>query len=146
MPLTCRGRVRGLEPSRGDIDDALGKWVAHIYLLRFNVRMEHWARWTLDTLLVEFLVDVDCTYISLIKTIRSGNLSLWWTVFLSPWQVLSDPHRHIRYSSGEYCLFLIFFCITVHVWSLILQLILEINGPKQWGSNVLDRVELLDHL
>lgn len=25
MPLTCRGRVRGLEPSRGDIDDALGK-------------------------------------------------------------------------------------------------------------------------
>lgn len=28
MPLTCRGRVRGLEPSRGDIDDALGKWVA----------------------------------------------------------------------------------------------------------------------
>ncbi|XDV49228.1 hypothetical protein PO909_018514 [Leuciscus waleckii] len=24
MPLTCRGRVRGLEPSRGDIDDALG--------------------------------------------------------------------------------------------------------------------------
>uniref|UniRef100_A0A672LDI2 alpha-1,2-Mannosidase n=1 Tax=Sinocyclocheilus grahami TaxID=75366 RepID=A0A672LDI2_SINGR len=26
MPLTCRGRVRGLEPSRGDIDDALGKF------------------------------------------------------------------------------------------------------------------------
>uniref|UniRef100_A0AAX7TMB5 alpha-1,2-Mannosidase n=1 Tax=Astatotilapia calliptera TaxID=8154 RepID=A0AAX7TMB5_ASTCA len=25
MPLTCRGRVRGLEPSRGDIDDALVK-------------------------------------------------------------------------------------------------------------------------
>lgn len=25
MPLTCRGRVRGLEPSRGDVDDALGK-------------------------------------------------------------------------------------------------------------------------
>lgn len=24
MPLSCRGRVRGLEPSRGDIDDALG--------------------------------------------------------------------------------------------------------------------------
>ncbi|CAL9696408.1 unnamed protein product [Knipowitschia caucasica] len=24
MPLTCRGRVRGLEPSRGDVDDALG--------------------------------------------------------------------------------------------------------------------------
>lgn len=27
MPLTCRGRVRGLEPSRGDVDDALGKLV-----------------------------------------------------------------------------------------------------------------------
>lgn len=25
MPLTCRGRVRGQEPSRGDVDDALGK-------------------------------------------------------------------------------------------------------------------------
>ncbi|XP_008592562.1 PREDICTED: ER degradation-enhancing alpha-mannosidase-like protein 3, partial [Galeopterus variegatus] len=24
MPLTCRGRVRGQEPSRGDVDDALG--------------------------------------------------------------------------------------------------------------------------
>ena len=28
MPLTCRGRVRGQEPSRGDVDDALGKWVS----------------------------------------------------------------------------------------------------------------------
>lgn len=27
MPLSCRGRVRGMEPSRGDVDDALGKWV-----------------------------------------------------------------------------------------------------------------------
>ncbi|XP_041705013.1 ER degradation-enhancing alpha-mannosidase-like protein 3 isoform X3 [Coregonus clupeaformis] len=26
MPLTCRGRVRGLEPSRGDVDDALGNF------------------------------------------------------------------------------------------------------------------------
>ncbi|XP_078082745.1 ER degradation-enhancing alpha-mannosidase-like protein 3 isoform X2 [Mustelus asterias] len=26
MPLSCRGRVRGLEPSRGDVDDALGKF------------------------------------------------------------------------------------------------------------------------
>ena len=25
MPLSCRGRVRGVEPDRGDIDDALGK-------------------------------------------------------------------------------------------------------------------------
>ena len=24
MPLSCRGRVRGVDPSRGDIDDALG--------------------------------------------------------------------------------------------------------------------------
>ncbi|KAM6986389.1 ER degradation-enhancing alpha-mannosidase-like protein 3 [Aplochiton taeniatus] len=26
MPLSCRGRVRGLEPNRGDIDDPLGKF------------------------------------------------------------------------------------------------------------------------
>uniref|UniRef100_A0A8D0HG28 alpha-1,2-Mannosidase n=1 Tax=Sphenodon punctatus TaxID=8508 RepID=A0A8D0HG28_SPHPU len=26
MPLTCHGRVRGQEPSRGDVDDALGKF------------------------------------------------------------------------------------------------------------------------
>ncbi|XP_023687239.1 ER degradation-enhancing alpha-mannosidase-like protein 3 [Paramormyrops kingsleyae] len=26
MPLSCRGRVRGLEPPRGDIDDSLGKF------------------------------------------------------------------------------------------------------------------------
>lgn len=25
MPLSCRGRVRGQEPNRGDIDDSLGK-------------------------------------------------------------------------------------------------------------------------
>lgn len=25
MPLSCRGRFRGVEPDRGDIDDALGK-------------------------------------------------------------------------------------------------------------------------
>ena len=27
MPLTCRGRYRGSEPSRGDVDDSLGKYV-----------------------------------------------------------------------------------------------------------------------
>ncbi len=25
MPLSCRGRFRGVQPYRGDIDDALGK-------------------------------------------------------------------------------------------------------------------------
>lgn len=25
MPLSCKGRVRGQEPSRGDIDESLGK-------------------------------------------------------------------------------------------------------------------------
>ena len=25
MPLSCKGRYRGQEPNRGDIDDALGK-------------------------------------------------------------------------------------------------------------------------
>jgi hypothetical protein len=27
MPLSCRGRYRDVEPNRGDIDDALGKYV-----------------------------------------------------------------------------------------------------------------------
>lgn len=26
MPISCRGRYRGLEPSRGDIDEALGNF------------------------------------------------------------------------------------------------------------------------
>lgn len=25
MPLSCKGRYRGTEPSRGDVDDSLGK-------------------------------------------------------------------------------------------------------------------------
>ena len=25
MPLSCKGRFRGTEPNRGDIDDSLGK-------------------------------------------------------------------------------------------------------------------------
>jgi len=25
MPIACKGRVRGITPSRGDVDDALGK-------------------------------------------------------------------------------------------------------------------------
>lgn len=27
MPLSCQGRYRGVTPSRGDMDDILGKWV-----------------------------------------------------------------------------------------------------------------------
>lgn len=27
MPLSCTGRYRGITPSRGDMDDVLGKWV-----------------------------------------------------------------------------------------------------------------------
>uniref|UniRef100_A0A665V9C3 alpha-1,2-Mannosidase n=1 Tax=Echeneis naucrates TaxID=173247 RepID=A0A665V9C3_ECHNA len=43
MPLTCRGRVRGLEPSRGDIDDALGKFsLTLIDTLDTLVRRNHW--------------------------------------------------------------------------------------------------------
>ena len=26
MPLSCKGRIRGVDPSRGDIDDALGNF------------------------------------------------------------------------------------------------------------------------
>ncbi|NXU46321.1 EDEM3 protein, partial [Drymodes brunneopygia] len=41
MPLTCRGRVRGQEPSRGDVDDALGKLVytgtEHLLTVVFQV-------------------------------------------------------------------------------------------------------------
>ena len=29
MPLSCKGRVRGVQPSRGHIDDALGRYLAH---------------------------------------------------------------------------------------------------------------------
>lgn len=36
MPLTCRGRVRGQEPSRGDVDDALGKWVLEIVIVMYE--------------------------------------------------------------------------------------------------------------
>ena len=25
MPIACKGRVRGVTPTRGDVDDALGK-------------------------------------------------------------------------------------------------------------------------
>lgn len=28
QPLSCKGRIRGVSPSRGDMDDVMGKWVA----------------------------------------------------------------------------------------------------------------------
>uniref|UniRef100_A0A8C8I9K0 alpha-1,2-Mannosidase n=1 Tax=Oncorhynchus tshawytscha TaxID=74940 RepID=A0A8C8I9K0_ONCTS len=48
MPLSCRGRVRGLEPNRGDIDDSLGKFsltlvdtldtlVKHLFILSITL-------------------------------------------------------------------------------------------------------------
>lgn len=30
MPLSCKGRFRGITKSRGDLDDSLGKWVFYI--------------------------------------------------------------------------------------------------------------------
>uniref|UniRef100_A0A674IHQ0 alpha-1,2-Mannosidase n=2 Tax=Terrapene triunguis TaxID=2587831 RepID=A0A674IHQ0_9SAUR len=36
MPLTCRGRVRGREPSRGDVDDALGKLVFEAVIILYE--------------------------------------------------------------------------------------------------------------
>uniref|UniRef100_A0A673IMB2 alpha-1,2-Mannosidase n=1 Tax=Sinocyclocheilus rhinocerous TaxID=307959 RepID=A0A673IMB2_9TELE len=41
MPLSCRGRVRGLEPNRGDIDDSLGKFDNDIVVSVFetNIRV-----------------------------------------------------------------------------------------------------------
>lgn len=41
MPLTCRGRVRGLEPSRGDVDDALGKWVLTFNSTQYRLKGPH---------------------------------------------------------------------------------------------------------
>lgn len=59
MPLSCRGRFRGLEPDRGDIDDALGKYVKtalfwtlilkeSLYLFSFSLTLID----SLDTLVV----------------------------------------------------------------------------------------------
>lgn len=38
MPLSCAGRVRGVTPSRGDVDDSLGKWVIvnTLFVCKFN--------------------------------------------------------------------------------------------------------------
>lgn len=33
MPLSCKGRWRGVTPSRGDMDDVLGKYVLTIFKL-----------------------------------------------------------------------------------------------------------------
>ena len=49
MPLSCRGRVRGVSPGRGDVDDALGSY--SLTLID-----------TLDTLAVSDLLDTIETY------------------------------------------------------------------------------------
>lgn len=36
MPLSCSGRYRGLSPSRGDIDDSMGKYVLKKILFSFH--------------------------------------------------------------------------------------------------------------
>ncbi|XP_048064799.1 ER degradation-enhancing alpha-mannosidase-like protein 3 isoform X4 [Megalobrama amblycephala] len=61
MPLTCRGRVRGLEPSRGDIDDALGK---------FSLTLID----TLDTLaLLNKTVEFEAAVRRVVKDVRLDN-------------------------------------------------------------------------
>ncbi|KAI1882865.1 hypothetical protein AGOR_G00239310 [Albula goreensis] len=61
MPLTCRGRVRGLEPSRGDVDDALGK---------FSLTLID----TLDTLaLLNKTVEFEAAVRRVLKDVRLDN-------------------------------------------------------------------------
>lgn len=35
MPLSCKGRYRGVTPTRGDMDDVLGKYVEKFFLFLF---------------------------------------------------------------------------------------------------------------
>uniref|UniRef100_A0A4W3HZW0 alpha-1,2-Mannosidase n=1 Tax=Callorhinchus milii TaxID=7868 RepID=A0A4W3HZW0_CALMI len=61
MPLSCRGRVRGMEPSRGDIDDTLG---------RFSLTLVD----TLDTLVVlNKLDEFDAAVRKVILNVRLDN-------------------------------------------------------------------------
>uniref|UniRef100_A0AAR2KX79 alpha-1,2-Mannosidase n=1 Tax=Pygocentrus nattereri TaxID=42514 RepID=A0AAR2KX79_PYGNA len=39
MPLSCRGRVRGLEPNRGDIDDSLGNLLFTVCFILFFAQL-----------------------------------------------------------------------------------------------------------
>ena len=36
MPLSCKGRVRGHQPNRGDIDECLGRYVTHYTVSLFS--------------------------------------------------------------------------------------------------------------
>ncbi|XP_069315422.1 ER degradation-enhancing alpha-mannosidase-like protein 3 isoform X3 [Eulemur rufifrons] len=52
MPLTCRGRVRGQEPSRGDVDDALGKGLLGGHSLAIMLKEKgEYMQWYNDELL-----------------------------------------------------------------------------------------------
>nr|DBA18211.1 TPA: hypothetical protein GDO54_016486 [Pyxicephalus adspersus] len=44
MPLTCRGRIRGQEPSRGDVDDALGNNIILFQVLNKTQEFEDAVR------------------------------------------------------------------------------------------------------
>lgn len=38
MPLSCKGRYRGITPSRGDMDDILGKYVYKIHSVPVHLK------------------------------------------------------------------------------------------------------------
>lgn len=39
MPLSCKGRQRGVTPTRGDVDDSLGKYVIRLILMGHSSRI-----------------------------------------------------------------------------------------------------------
>lgn len=51
MPLSCKGRWKGITPSRGDMDDALGKYVLFFICLLEVASdcyyMGHWVQYVI---------------------------------------------------------------------------------------------------
>uniref|UniRef100_A0A673W2X4 alpha-1,2-Mannosidase n=1 Tax=Salmo trutta TaxID=8032 RepID=A0A673W2X4_SALTR len=89
MPLTCRGRVRGLEPSRGDVDDALGK---------FSLTLID----TLDTLvLLNKTTEFEEAVRRVLTDVRLDN-DIVVSVFETNIRVLGWKHRIIYNDAGHH--------------------------------------------
>lgn len=41
QPLSCKGRIRGVSPSRGDMDDILGKLVSNMEELNLSTKQKN---------------------------------------------------------------------------------------------------------
>ncbi|KAF3834925.1 hypothetical protein F7725_027483 [Dissostichus mawsoni] len=81
MPLTCRGRVRGLEPSRGDVDDALGKFSLTLIdtldtLVLLNKTTEFEA--AVRRVLKDVRLDNDIVVSVFETNIREGGQNMQW--------------------------------------------------------------------